>query len=57
MTSTADVELNLQTALSLTEKAIEDGASLVVIPECFAYLGPEEGKFAIAEELPQEVRF
>lgn len=52
MTSTADVEDNLQTALSLTEQAIEDGASLVVLPECFAYLGPEEGKFAIAEALP-----
>lgn len=52
MTSTADVEDNLQTAFSLTEQAIEDGASLVVLPECFAYLGPEEGKFAIAEELP-----
>jgi deaminated glutathione amidase len=53
MTSTADVEGNLQSALGLTEQAIEDGASLVVLPECFAYLGPEEGKFAIAEELPK----
>jgi len=52
MTSTADVEDNLQTALSLTEQAIEDGAELVVLPECFAYLGPEDGKLGIAEELP-----
>jgi predicted amidohydrolase len=52
MTSTADVEQNLQSALSLAEQAIEDGAGLVVLPECFAYLGPEDGKFAIAEDLP-----
>jgi predicted amidohydrolase len=52
MTSTADVEDNLKTALGLAEQAIEDGAELVVLPECFAYLGPEEGKFAISEELP-----
>jgi predicted amidohydrolase len=52
MTSTADVEDNLQIALGLAEQAIEDGAELVVLPECFAYLGPEDGKFAIAEELP-----
>jgi predicted amidohydrolase len=52
MTSTADVEQNLQSAISLAEQAIEDGAQLVVLPECFAYLGPEDGKFAIAEDLP-----
>jgi len=52
MTSTADVEQNLKTALSLSEAAIADGAEVVVVPECFAYLGPEDGKFAIAEDLP-----
>jgi predicted amidohydrolase len=52
MTSTADVEQNLKAALSLCEQAIADGAEVVVVPECFAYLGPEEGKFAIAEDLP-----
>jgi predicted amidohydrolase len=53
MTSTADVEQNLNAALRLAEQAIDDGARLVVLPECFAYLGPEDGKFAIAESLPK----
>jgi predicted amidohydrolase len=53
MTSTADVEQNLGAALRLAEQAIDDGARLVVLPECFAYLGPEDGKFAIAESLPE----
>jgi deaminated glutathione amidase len=53
MTSTGDVEKNLETAERLTRAAIEDGASLVVLPECFAYLGAEDGKFAIAEALPE----
>jgi predicted amidohydrolase len=52
MTSTADVDKNLTTALALASEAISDGAQLVVLPECFAYLGPEDGKFAIAESLP-----
>src|SRR5262245_52019687 len=52
MTSTEDVEKNLATALRLTSAAADDGAALVVLPECFAFLGPEEGKLAIAETLP-----
>jgi predicted amidohydrolase len=52
MTSTDDVEKNLTVALQLANDAISDGAQLVVLPECFAYLGPEDGKFKIAESLP-----
>ena len=53
MTSTDAIEANLRTAERLTEQAADEGASLVVLPECFAYLGPEAGKLAIAEALPQ----
>lgn len=52
MTSTADVEANLRTTERLVREGAADGARLVVIPECFAYLGPEDGKLAIAEPLP-----
>ncbi|MCC6874531.1 MAG: carbon-nitrogen hydrolase family protein [Sandaracinaceae bacterium] len=52
MTSTADVEANLGAVERLVGLAVEDGAALVVVPECFAYLGPEDGKLAIAEPLP-----
>lgn len=53
MTSTDDVEKNLTIALALANEAISDGALLVVLPECFAYLGPEDGKFKISESLPE----
>ncbi len=53
MTSRGDVEANLRTAERLVREAAEDGAKLVVLPECFAFLGPEEGKLAIAEPLPE----
>ncbi|HHH30888.1 MAG TPA: carbon-nitrogen hydrolase family protein [Polyangiaceae bacterium] len=52
MTSTADVERNLSTVARCIADAASDGAELVVLPECFAYLGPEAGKLAIAESLP-----
>jgi len=53
MTSTEDVQKNLAAAERLTRAAADDGASLIVLPECFAVLGPEEGKLAIAEPLPE----
>ncbi len=52
MTSTEDLEQNLSAATRLTSAAADEGAWLVVLPECFAFLGPEQGKFAIAESLP-----
>ncbi len=52
MTSTGDVEANLKTAFGLCREAVAEGARLVVLPECFAYLGPEPGKLRVAESLP-----
>jgi deaminated glutathione amidase len=53
MTSNEDVERNLETAVRLTREAAADGAALIVLPECFALLGPEQNKLAIAEALPE----
>lgn len=54
MTSNADLDRNLAIAERLVTEAATRGAKLVVLPECFAYLGPEEGKLALAESLDQE---
>lgn len=53
MTSTGDLEANLAAVERLVAGACDDGAKLAVIPECFALLGPEEGKLAVAETLPE----
>jgi len=52
MTSTPDVEHNLLQAEALVRRAAERGAVLVVLPECFAYLGPDTGQREVAEPLP-----
>lgn len=52
MTSTDDVESNLTVAARLVAQAADDGASLVVLPEAFAYLGPDEHFRAVSEPLP-----
>ncbi len=45
-----DLGVNLATVRSLTARAAADGARLVVLPECFSFLGRREGdKLAIAE--------
>ena len=54
MTSTGDLEGNLLSAERLGGVAAGDGARLVVLPECFAFLGAEDGKLAIAESVPGE---
>ena len=52
MCSTADLTSNLATCRSLVDRAVADGARLVVLPECFAFLGRgERDKLAIAERL------
>jgi len=51
MTSTADVDANMHTVRELVREAAARGAELVVVPECFAYLGPEAGKLEVAESL------
>ncbi len=52
MTSGPDVEKNLGVVERLVTESARDGAKVIVVPECFAYLGPEKGKLAIAEPLP-----
>jgi len=53
MTSTPSVEHNLASAERLVRGAAAAGAKLAVLPECFAYLGPDGGQRDIAETLPQ----
>jgi len=52
MTSGPDVEKNLAVVERLVTEAARDGAKVIVVPECFAYLGPRRGKLAMAEPLP-----
>ena len=50
MTSTADVSCNLTRAAALVREAVGRGATLVGLPENVAYMGPEAGKRAVAED-------
>ncbi len=52
MTSTPSVPDNLTRAERLVRAAAAAGAKFVVLPECFAYLGPDGGQRDIAETLP-----
>ena len=52
MTSTPDVAANLEAAERLVERAAAASAQLVVLPEGFAYLGPDGGQRQYAEVLP-----
>src|SRR4051812_27028731 len=52
LSSQADVGENLSRVASLVGEAARRGARLVLLPENFAYLGDEEGRRAIAEDLP-----
>lgn len=52
MTSTPVLEDNLAQAEGLVDFAAREGAKLAVLPECFAYLGPEQGQLDVAEALP-----
>ena len=53
MTSTADVDANLERARELVRQAATAGALLVGLPENFAYLGSDrDHRLAIAETLP-----
>ena len=44
MTSTGDVDANMDAVQRLVREAADRGAQLVLVPECFSYLGPEKGK-------------
>ena len=49
MTSGEDVETNLAVAERLVRRAVDEGARLVVLPECFAFLGPDRRNREVAE--------
>lgn len=52
MTATDDLRRNLATCQVLIAQAAQDGAKVVLLPECFAFLGAREGdKLAVAEDL------
>ncbi len=53
MNSTGDVDRNLGQADELVSVAASEGAKLIALPECFAYLGREEGKLELVEPLPE----
>ena len=52
MRSTPDVAANLDSAQHLTLKAVERGAQCVLLPEAFAFIGPDALKQEITEPLP-----
>jgi deaminated glutathione amidase len=51
LSSQADVGANLQRCGQLVAEAAGLGAEVILLPENFAYLGPEAGKRAVAERL------
>jgi len=51
MTSTADRDRNLTTALRLVNEAADRGAKLVGLPENWAFMGGAEERLAAAEPL------
>lgn len=53
ITSTDDVGANLAAVERTVSEAAALGAELAVVPECFAFLGPENGKLALAESLDE----
>src|SRR5687767_13936130 len=51
ITSGTDVGKNLEAVERTVRQAVREGAELVVVPECYGFLGPEEQKLAYAEDL------
>jgi predicted amidohydrolase len=51
MTSKPDLEKNLVEAEELIDLAVHQGAELVTLPENFAFLGQDEDKLSLAEEI------
>lgn len=52
MTSNDDIDKNLDAVERNVEAAVARGAELVLVPECFAFMGRESDYFAISEVLP-----
>jgi len=55
MNSRDDKEQNIATALRLIDRAAEEGARLIALPEVWTYLGSDEGGLAAAESFPGRV--
>ena len=51
MTSIADKAANLEKSEALLLKAVEEGASLIALPENFSFMGSDEEKLAEAENI------
>jgi predicted amidohydrolase len=51
LNSQADVAANLESCRRLVGRAARRGAELVLLPENFAFFGPEAGKLRVAESL------
>ena len=51
MSSQADLDQNLARVAELVGRAASEGAELIALPENFAYLGPPDGRRALAEKL------
>src|SRR6187549_1800618 len=51
LNSQADVAANLESCRRLVGRAARRGAELVLLPENFAFFGPEAGKRSVAESL------
>lgn len=51
---TSDRNKNLETALSLMSKAVEQGAQIIGLPEDFSYVGTEGGKLSFAGEVKND---
>jgi len=56
MSSQDDVATNLAHAVDLIDRAAAEGAKVVLLPENFAYMGTDDGKRSIAEQLDGDAR-
>jgi predicted amidohydrolase len=54
LSSQSDVSENLATTRRLVESAVARGAEVILLPESFAYMGPDEGRRKIAEPLGKQ---
>ena len=55
MNSGSDKNTNVETALDLIDRAAASGARLVVLPEVWTYLGPDDGNRPNADAVPGPV--
>jgi deaminated glutathione amidase len=53
LTSTEDVEGNLERCVLWTKRAVEAGAQLVSLPENYGYIGPEADRLAHAQSVEE----